>query len=542
VDALIVAALAVPLALAALVILPRSRAAVLKLAPWAPLPALALAVLAREPLLLELPDVLTGLALGVDDTGRVFLLFTSLIWLAAGWFARGWLADDTRRVRFAVFFLLTQTGNLGVCLALDPVGFYASYALMSFAAYGLVVHHDDAAARRAGRVYLILAVAGEMLILTGLLLALGLAPDHPWAVGCVILGFGVKTGLPLLHVSLPLAYATAPIPAAAVLAGAMIKAGLLGWLRFLPLGEAALPEAGNTLMLAGLAAIYLGVAVGLAQRQPGALLAYSSVSQMGYFAVGIGAGLQAPELWPLLAPVMLVYATQHALAKSALFLGLGVLRRRGAKPWLLAGMALPVLALAGAPLSSSMLAKLGLKQALAGMPAPWLAALPTLPTLLTLGALGTALLMLRLLWLLRGAPAQAGGAAPLAPWLLTLAGVVGLSAGLVPAALWQQGLQPGALLAASWPIVAALAIACAALRLGLRVPAIPPGDLLVPVERLLASLAQRFARLRPPSLPTPPARAPRQPPRLEARLRAWQLAGLGWLALLVVLVALLASP
>lgn len=250
-DALIVVSLGVPLLLAALVGLPRSREAALQFAPWAPLPALVLALAAREPLWLDLPDVLTGLQLGVDDTGRVFLLFTSLIWLAAGWYARGWLADDPRRARFTAFFLLTQAGNLGACLALDAAGFYAFYALMSFAAYGLIAHDNDAAARRAGRVYLVLAVAGEMLILSGLLLALGLAPDHPWAVACLLLGFGVKVGLPLLHVSLPLAYVAAPIPAAAVLAGAMIKAGLLGWMRFLPLGDAALPDAGQMLMAAG---------------------------------------------------------------------------------------------------------------------------------------------------------------------------------------------------------------------------------------------------------------------------------------------------
>jgi formate hydrogenlyase subunit 3/multisubunit Na+/H+ antiporter MnhD subunit len=539
-DALIAASLAAPLALAALLGFSASRALALRLAPWAPLPALVLALVVREPGGIDLSWLLTGVRLGLDETGRVFLLFSALIWLAAGWFGRAWLAGEARRTRFALFFLLTQAGNLGVCLALDPVGFYFFYALMGFAAYGLVAHDGSAAARRAGRVYLSLAVVGEMLILTGLLLAIGLAPDHPLAAACLILGFGAKTGLPLLHVSLPLAYAAAPLPAAAALAGAMIKAGVLGWMRFLPLGEAALPDTGNALMLAGLVAIFYGSVVGLTQRQPGALLAYSSISQMGYFAVVIGAALVAPALWPLLLPILLIYATQHALAKSALFLGLGVARRRGPTAWVLAGLALPALALAGAPLSSSMLAKLGIKQALAGMPAPWLVALPSLPTLLVFGALGTALLMLRLLWLVRRAPAQADAApAPLLPWLLTLAGVIGLGAMLVPVALLRQGLQPGALLAASWPIVAALALAFAAVRLRLRVQPIPPGDLLHPLERLFAALLSRFRQLSMPQPSVLPARAPRHPPGLESRLRAWPLAGLLWLLLLGGLLLLL---
>ncbi|MFN3750296.1 MAG: proton-conducting transporter membrane subunit [Thiobacillus sp.] len=538
-DTLIVASLAWPLALALLVALPRSRALALKLAPWAPLPALALALAARAPLLLELPDVLTGLQLGVDDTGRVFLLFTSLIWLAAGWYARVWLADDPRRARFMVFFLLTQAGNLGACLALDAAGFYAFYALMSFAAYGLVAHDDNPAARRAGRVYLVLAVAGEMLILSGLLLALGLAPDHPWAVACLVLGFGVKVGLPFLHVSLPLAYAAAPAPAAAVLAGAMIKAGGLGWLRFLPLGDAALPDAGQLLMATGALMIVGGSVIGLAQRQAGAILAYSSVAQMGHFALGVGAGLAAPGLWPLIAAALVVYAAHHALAKAALFIGLGVVARHGASPAHLAGLALPALALAGAPFTSGMLAKLGLKDALAALPAPWADALPLL---LAVGALGTALLMARLFWLIRTTPAT--GEAPLtlwAPWLLTLAAVGGLTAGLAPSASWTAALQPAPLLAALWPILAAVALAAAAARLHLRAPDIPAGDLLVPVERLLAAPARRLARLRPPLLPMLPAGGARRPPRLESRLRAWPFAGVLWLVLFALLVRLLSA-
>lgn len=540
-DALIVASLALPLALALLVALPRSRAAALALAPWAPLPALALALAARAPLLLDLPDVLTGLQLGVDDSGRVFLLFTSLIWLAAGWFARGWFADDPRRARFTLFFLLTQAGNLGVCLALDAAGFYAFYALMSFAAYGLVAHDGDTAARRAGRVYLVLTVAGEMLILSGLLLALGLAPDHPWALACLVLGFGAKIGLPLMHVSLPLAYAAAPAPAAAVLAGAMIKAGVLGWLRFLPLGDAALPDAGQLLMATGALMIVGGSVIGLAQREPGAILAYSSVAQMGHFALGAGAGFAAPGLWPPIAAALVVYAAHHALAKTALFLGLGVVARHGTSPARLAGLALPALALAGAPFTSGMLAKLGFKTALAALPAPWAGALPAL---LAVGALGTALLMARLFWLIRATPAT--GAAPLTlwvPWLLALAAVAGLTAGLAPSANWSAALQPGALLAALWPILAALALAGAALKLHLRAPRIPAGDLLGSLERLLAA----FVRPPRPALPALPARpvlpthAVRRPPRAEARLHAWTLAGALWLALLAGFAFLLAS-
>ena len=536
---LIALSLAAPLLVAALLWPSASRPLALRLTPWTALPALILALTAPVPYQIGVPWLLLGTELGLDQTGRTFLLFTALIWLAAGWFARSWLADDKRRHVFAGFFLLTLTGNLGVCLAFDAAGFYGFFALMSLAAYGLVVHDRSAAARHAGRVYLALALAGEMLILSGLLL-IDDATYMPAAVACLILGFGVKTGLPLLHVSLPLAYAAAPTPGAAVLAGAMINAGLLGWLRFLPLGEAALPGAGTALMLTGVLAIFYGVAVGLTQRQPGALLAYSSISQMGYFSLALGAGLLAPGLWSLFLPAVVLYALHHALAKAALFLGVGVAERHGASRRVLLGLALPALALAGAPFTSGILVKSGLKAGLAGLPAPWA---DLLAVLLPLAALGTALLMVRLLWLVRRAapalPPSTSAARLLVPWLALLLAVTGLSWMLAPQPWAAKALGTGALLDAAWPPLAAAALAVIALRLHWRAPMVPPGDVLVPLLRGLAYLRRKTA------LPTwrialsSGSRAAARPPQLEAQLRAWSTAGALWLALLAAMIALL---
>ena len=541
-DTLIALSLLAPLLVAALLWLPASRALGLRLAPWAPLPALTLALAAPTPYEFDLPWLLLGTRLGLDETGRVFLLFTALIWLAAGWFARAWLADDARRHVFAGFFLLAQAGNLGVCLALDAAGFYWFFALMSFAAYGLIVHDRSAAARRAGRVYLVLALAGEMLILTGLLLAAD-ATHLPAAVACLILGFGVKTGLPLLHVSLPLAYAATPIPGAAVLAGAMIKAGLLGWLRFLPLGEAALPGAGTAMLLAGLLAIFYGIALGLTQRQPGALLAYSSISQMGFITLAVGGGLLAPELWPLLLPVVVLYALHHALAKAALFLGVGVAERHGASRRVLLGLALPALALAGTPFTSGMLVKGGLKAGLANVPAPWA---DLLGALLPLAALGTALLMVRLLWLVgRDAPAlrpPASVAGLFVPWLALLLALAGLVWVRAPQPWVAQALSIGALLDAAWPLLAAATLSVIALHLRLRAPMLPPGDVLVPLLRGLAYLRRRAPTLPKRQVVLPAgSRAAARTPQLEAQLRAWGTAGALWLALLAAVIALLAG-
>lgn len=177
-DVLTILALATPLLAAGLLGFPASRAPGLRLAPWAALPALALAVIAPDAYTLELPWLLLGSRLGLDATGRLFLLFTPLLWLTAGVYARGYLAGDARRHVFTAFFLITLAGNLGVCLAQDAASFYLAFAVMTFATYGLVVHAGGAEARRAARVYLVMGVLGEALLLVGLLLLAGAAQTH----------------------------------------------------------------------------------------------------------------------------------------------------------------------------------------------------------------------------------------------------------------------------------------------------------------------------------------------------------------------------
>ena len=308
--------LILPLLLAGLVLLPATRRMGMLLAPWAALPGLAFSLVAPDAYTLDIPWLLLGSRFGLDETGRLFLFFTALLWLTAGLYAHSYLAKDPRRHIFIAFFLATLSGNLGVCLAMDAASFYLTFAVMTFAAYGLVVHEGDAEARRAGRVYLIMAVLGEALLIAGLLLLAGAAQTHflpemaraaamempNLAYALLFLGFGVKAGVPLLHMWLPLAHPVAPTPASAVLSGAMIKAGLLGWLRFLPLGEATVPALGAVILGLGLFAAFFGVVAGLVQRQPKTLLAYSSISQMGLMTLAVGAGSTGGIAWPACAP------------------------------------------------------------------------------------------------------------------------------------------------------------------------------------------------------------------------------------------------
>lgn len=395
--------------------------------PLLPLPALLLC--RGGDWQLELPWLLLGGEWVLDELRRMFLLLTALLWSLAGLYAAAYMGGEQLR-RFCVFWGLTLAGNLGLVVAADIASFYTFFSLMTFAAYGLVVHTGTDRALRAGRVYLVMALVGEMVLLAGLLLAAeaadsvllhqvpGAIAEAPWRdliCGLLITGFGVKVGLPLLHFWLPLAHPVAPTPASAVLSGAMIKAGLLGWLLTLPLGVVALPDWGQLLMLAGFTAALGAAVIGVFQRDPKTVLAYSSISQMGLATVMVAAGLGDPGRHALLLPAAALFALHHGLAKGALFLstGLTLPQRRPARYGLWLLIALPGLSLAGLPWTSGDLAKAALKDVLlADGPALPLAA--AYPQLLTAATVATMALIARYLWLLR--MQLATGPTPVSQW------------------------------------------------------------------------------------------------------------------------------
>lgn len=531
--ALLVAAWAVPLALLAACLSTRVRA---RMPGWlwlAPLPGLAAALLACDAPPLVFDDAGLRLTLDLDPASATLLGVAALLWTGAGVYARHYLASDPRGARFAEWWLPTLAGSLGVFLAADLFTFYVAYALVSLPAWGLVAHDDTTRSQRAGALYLALAVVGEICLLLGFALlaaaapgdtlaardvvgALATAPARHFALAFLLVGFGLKIGLVPLHVWMPLAYSAAPHPAAAVLSGAAVKAGVIGLLRFLPF-EVALPGWGGALAAAGLFSAFYGVAVGVTQRNPKAVLAYSSVSQMGGIAAILGMGLAAGDASAV--PAASLTAAHHVLVKGALFLALGVAAVGGSRLAVLAPAAVLSLALAGLPLTGGSAAKLAAKAPLGD---------GLVGTLGSLAAAGTALLMLHFVARLAAeARAAPRGAAPMglvAPWLLVAAAALavpwGLAAPLAGVDL-PDTLAPGALIDAVWPIALGAALAFGLQRLGARLPRVPEGDVLA-----LGTRAARAGRAAADVLE-----------RVDRRLREWPVAGLSLLALAVALFA-----
>ncbi|GAA5507979.1 complex I subunit 5 family protein [Novipirellula caenicola] len=500
-----------PLLLIAAWPLPSTRRRLRRFTAWAPLPALLLSIVASD-FAVDLPWLLFGSRLGLDATGRVFLAFTSVLWLAAGIYAVAYLAKDAARDRFDLFHLITMLGNLGVIVSQDMGSFLLFYTVMSLAAYGLIVHDRKPASLRAGRIYIMLVIFGEVLLFWAVLLTaqqtemlhfaglaekLAVSPFRHAIVGLIVVGFGIKLGLMPLHVWLPLAHPAAPTPASAVLSGAIIKSGLLGMLRFLPLGAVAMNDWGVACIVAGFTSTFLAVLFGLTQDNPKTVLAYSSVSQMGLVGVMIGIAMMAPSSWPMISVAILVYAAHHAIVKASLFLGVGVAQAEMQAAWqrtlVNAGLVVAGFSLAGLPLTTGLAAKMALKESASLLAAPWASALTWI---LPLTSITTALLVSRFLYLVRPHRSHLHGELTRAiaiPWgMLTVCVVLlffGLRWSLTAEARWFS-LAPDKAWAATWPILIAVVIVLlvslvGGLRRSLKKVHIPAGDLLVPLTLAL---------------------------------------------------------
>ena len=498
---LLLAVPGLPLIFAVLVFLSRNYGRIARFTPWGALPGLICAFSVFLNPDIELPWMIFGSRFALDEVGATFLLVTSVVWL----FGALQLVHGDRRFsrQFTGCFHLAMAGNMAALVVADMPSFYLFFAIMSFAAYGLIVEDATEQAYRAGRIYMVLVIFGEVALFAGLSLtaASNGTLDLPQmtsgqnsnaAAFLLFVGFGVKAGLVPVHFSLPLAYLSAPSPARFVLAGAMLNAGVCGWLRFLPIDSVSLPGWNEALMFVGIISVFYGLACGLGQRDARALLAYSSISQIGYVVMLLGAGLAGSNPVSVNHGAILLFAVHHSLAKAALFWGydLWIESNQGHTNRVIVGIGLLIAAaaIAGAPFTSGALAKAAMTMALS-LPLEQSTGISAI--LMPIGAMATTLLMVRFLLLCRSEnPVMpATGRVPLLYYAVFI--------GLVIIVAWFVGmdgldrislLKPINLWTGTWPILAGIAVFFVC-RLVIRAMvgghglSVPPGDIVVGLEK-----------------------------------------------------------
>ena len=278
---------------------------------------------------------------GVDGISLWLVVLTAFISLIAVCFS---LDRQVGFRNFMALLLALEAGTLGVFVALDMILFYVFWELMLVPAYFLIGIWGEGNRVYATTKFVLYTLVGSLFMLLGIiwlslihfeatqefsfdvqtLVHMKIDPStQVWLFLFFLSAFAIKIPIFPLHSWLPHAYISSPIPVLLILTGAMSKAGAYGIIRFcLPLFPDAVDKFGLVIAFGAAAGIVYGAWIAVAQRDLKALVAYSSISHLGFIALGIfalnGEGIEGSVL----------QMVNHGIIASALFVIVGILEKR----------------------------------------------------------------------------------------------------------------------------------------------------------------------------------------------------------------------
>lgn len=286
------------------------------------------------------PSRLLAVSFPVDALARVMLLAIALVGVCAVLMARYVREDREAAFRFANLLLLAVAGMNGIVLARDLFTLYVFLEITAVASLVLIVIERGRPAFEGAFKYLVLSAVATSLLLAGLALLLIVSGSTSFeaaaaglraaegsklglvAVALVLTGLAIKAGVVPFHGWLPDAYASAPAPTSVLLAGVVTKTtGVYTLVRVVDSVIGYPAHVRHVLLAIGLLSIVGGGLAALGQRDLKRLLAYSSVSQVGYILLGLGAG---PGLGVAGA---VLHLFNHAVFKSLLFVNATAVER-----------------------------------------------------------------------------------------------------------------------------------------------------------------------------------------------------------------------
>ena len=296
-----------------------------------------------------IPSIGAGYYLGIDGISFLLIMLTTLL----GWISilSSWNAIQDRVKEYYVWFLILQTGMLGVFMALDFFLFFVFWEAMLVPMYLLIGIWGGPRKLYAAIKFFLYTLVGSLLMLLAILflyfhhhVLTGVytfsipelyqtAPQIPyhyaiWLFVAFFVGFAIKVPMFPFHTWLPDAHVEAPTAGSVILAGVLLKMGTYGFMRFsLPffpqvLDPAAHPMVRGTIITLSIIGIVYGALVSLVQTDMKKLVAYSSVSHLGFCTLGIFALNQAGLSGSLLQQI------NHGISTGALFLIVGILYER----------------------------------------------------------------------------------------------------------------------------------------------------------------------------------------------------------------------
>jgi NADH-quinone oxidoreductase subunit M len=293
-----------------------------------------------------IPSIGAGYVLGIDGISFLLIMLTTL--LGAISILSSWEAIQDRAKEYYAWFLVLQTGMLGVFMANDFFLFFVFWEAMLVPMYLLIGIWGGPRKLYAAIKFFLYTLFGSVLMLLGIIFlyfhhhtltgvytfsltelyatAPKIAgPAAIWLFFAFFLGFAIKVPMFPFHTWLPDAHVEAPTAGSVILAGVLLKMGTYGFLRFsLPFfpAIAMTPWVRNLLVTLSIIGIIYGALVSLVQKDMKKLVAYSSVSHLGFCTLGIFA------CSPLGISGSVIQQINHGISTGALFLIVGILYER----------------------------------------------------------------------------------------------------------------------------------------------------------------------------------------------------------------------
>jgi len=291
-----------------------------------------------------IPSIGASYHLGIDGLGLLLVMLTTVIGFLS--ILSSWHAIEDRLKEYYAFFLMLQTAMLGVFMSLDFLLFFVFWETVLVPMYFIIAIWGGERRSYAAIKFMIYTLIGSVLMLLGILalyyrhftqfqsysfdiselLRTSLPPALQWWVfWAFFVGFAVKVPMFPFHTWLPDAHTEAPTAGSVILASVLLKMGTYGFLRFsLPLlpDAARNPTIVNIMAVLSIIGIVYGALACLMQKDWKKLVAYSSVSHMGFCTLGIFA------LNPAGIAGSIIQQINHGISTGMLFLIVGVVYER----------------------------------------------------------------------------------------------------------------------------------------------------------------------------------------------------------------------
>lgn len=278
-----------------------------------------------------------GIGYEVDQLGLLFALLVVTTSLLSGIYSVRYMERDHHLGHYYTLYLMLTGSVLGLVLTGDMFNMFVMIEIMTFASVALTAFRNNAhGSLEAGFKYLITGSVGSSFTLAGVatlyaqchtlnmaqisaILAKEMTPTSIFAFALIFAGFGVKSFIAPFHAPAADAYTTAPTSISMIFSGIVNKAGVYGMIRVIYIIFQAMDVNALQIMITVLGAItmFVGVTMALAQHDFKRLLAFHSISQIGYVmtAAGLGTSLGLTS--------SLFHAMNHTMFKGLLFLCAG---------------------------------------------------------------------------------------------------------------------------------------------------------------------------------------------------------------------------